>query len=152
MHSYFCRAGIWPIGLSLDLLRCRCSGVIWSSMSLTMPQTTSSLVGNQAELCQCRCAFSNCQHVQEPGCCVRADFSRHPIYVELYHEVKQQEDLERHRSMSKKVAHNAPNYAHPEKTWVCGLATVRHGYGFSFILHHATQDTMILMLDRMALI
>lgn len=53
--------------------------------------------------CTCRCAFSNCQHVQEPGCCLREGFERHPLYVELYHEVKQQEDLERHRSMSKKV-------------------------------------------------
>lgn len=51
----------------------------------------------------CRCAFSNCQHLQEPGCCLHEDFDRHPIYVELYHEVKQNEDLERHRSMSKKV-------------------------------------------------
>lgn len=54
-----------------------------------------------------RCAFSNCQHIHEPGCCVREDFDRHSIYVELYHEVKQNEDLERHRSMSKKVGAHA---------------------------------------------
>lgn len=35
------------------------------------------------------------------------DFDRHPIYVELYNEVKQNEDLERHRSMSKKVGRHA---------------------------------------------
>lgn len=46
--------------------------------------------------------------MHEPGCCVREeDFDRHPIYVELYHEVKQNEDLERHRSMSKKVGAQA---------------------------------------------
>lgn len=55
-----------------------------------------------------RCTFSNCQHIHEPGCCVREDFDRHPIYIELYHEVRQNEDLERHRSMSKKV--NALTY------------------------------------------
>lgn len=46
----------------------------------------------------------------EPGCCLHEDFDRHPIYVELYHEVKQNEDLERHRSMSKKVSF-------PTSTW-----------------------------------
>ena len=45
--------------------------------------------------------------MHEPGCCVREDFNRHPIYVELYHEVEQKEALERQRSMSKKVIANA---------------------------------------------
>ena len=45
--------------------------------------------------------------MHEPGCCVHEDFERHPIYVELYHEVKQNEDVERHRSMSKKVGAHA---------------------------------------------
>jgi len=63
-----------------------------------------------ANLAACRCAFSNCQHLQEPGCCLHEDFDRHPIYVELYHEVKQNKDLERHRSMSKKVSF-------PTSTW-----------------------------------
>ena len=45
--------------------------------------------------------------MHEPGCCVREDFNRHPIYVEVYHEVEQKEALERQRSMSKKVTANA---------------------------------------------
>ena len=56
--------------------------------------------------------------MHEPGCCVREDFDRHPIYIELYHEVKQNEDLERHRSMSKKVGTHAV-------TASCSMASVQ---------------------------
>ena len=36
----------------------------------------------------CRCAFSNCQHLAEPGCAVRDGWSRHAWYTELHAEVK----------------------------------------------------------------
>eukprot|EP00891_Asterochloris_glomerata_P004589 jgi/Astpho2/4589/Aster-00167 len=49
-----------------------------------------------------RCAFKNCQHLEEPGCCFCRDFDRHAAYWVVYHEVKEREDLDRHRSMSKK--------------------------------------------------
>lgn len=32
------------------------------------------------------CAFKNCQHLTEPGCAVREDWSRHELYVELHEE------------------------------------------------------------------
>ena len=49
-----------------------------------------------------RCAFSNCQHLQEPGCALIEGWSRHPFYVELHWELKAKEDLERHRAASKR--------------------------------------------------
>ena len=36
----------------------------------------------------CRCAFKNCQHLEEPGCCFCRDFDRHAAYWVVYHEVR----------------------------------------------------------------
>ena len=33
------------------------------------------------------CAFSDCQHLHEPGCIVRGDWQRYPFYVEMHAEV-----------------------------------------------------------------
>ncbi|KAL0032589.1 hypothetical protein WJX77_009516 [Trebouxia sp. C0004] len=85
-------------------------GLLADTPGFNVPSLTNLTVSNlqacfpeiERRLDTHRCAFTNCQHLQEPGCCLREDFDRHPIYVELYHEVKQNEDLERHRSMSKK--------------------------------------------------
>ncbi|CAD7705195.1 unnamed protein product [Ostreobium quekettii] len=41
------------------------------------------------------CRFSSCQHLSEPGCRVRGDWERYPIYVELHGEVKRREEYER---------------------------------------------------------
>ena len=49
-----------------------------------------------------RCAFRNCQHLQEPGCAVRPGWARHAWYAELHAEVRAGEDLLRHRAGSKK--------------------------------------------------
>ena len=49
----------------------------------------------------CRCAFRNCQHLQEPGCAVRGNWPRHAWYAELHGELTAAEDLARHRSASK---------------------------------------------------
>ena len=38
-----------------------------------------------------RCEFKNCSHVHEPGCVVRGDWERYPMYVDLYHQAR---DLE----------------------------------------------------------
>ncbi|KAL0055470.1 hypothetical protein WJX82_000836 [Trebouxia sp. C0006] len=85
-------------------------GLLADTPGFNVPSLTNLMISNlqacfpeiERRLDTHRCAFSNCQHLQEPGCCLHEDFDRHPIYVELYHEVKQNEDLERHRSMSKK--------------------------------------------------
>ncbi|KAL0020260.1 hypothetical protein WJX79_003335 [Trebouxia sp. C0005] len=85
-------------------------GLLADTPGFNVPSLTNLTISNlqacfpeiERRLDTYRCAFSNCQHLQEPGCCLHEDFDRHPIYVELYHEVKQNEDLERHRSMSKK--------------------------------------------------
>ena len=36
----------------------------------------------------CRCAFKNCQHLEEPGCCFCRDFDRHAAYWVVYQEVR----------------------------------------------------------------
>ncbi|EIE21063.1 GTPase EngC, partial [Coccomyxa subellipsoidea C-169] len=56
------------------------------------------------------CAFKNCQHLIEPGCAVREDWSRHELYVELHEEVKAAEDLARVRSASKKRREGSVRY------------------------------------------
>ncbi|KAK9908042.1 hypothetical protein WJX75_002003 [Coccomyxa subellipsoidea] len=56
------------------------------------------------------CAFKNCQHLTEPGCAVREDWSRHELYVELHEEVKAADDLARHRSASKKRREGSVRY------------------------------------------
>ncbi|MFN4278867.1 small ribosomal subunit biogenesis GTPase RsgA [Thermosynechococcus sp.] len=35
-----------------------------------------------------RCLFDNCCHDQEPGCCVRGDWERYPLYLEYLHELE----------------------------------------------------------------
>ena len=52
--------------------------------------------------CICRCAFRNCQHLEEPGCAVREGWARHAWYAELHEEVKAADELARHRAASKK--------------------------------------------------
>ncbi|QDZ19938.1 putative ribosome biogenesis GTPase RsgA [Chloropicon primus] len=39
-----------------------------------------------------KCEFKNCVHVHEPGCAVRGDWERYPMYVDLYHQVKDMEE------------------------------------------------------------
>ena len=53
-------------------------------------------------VCDCRCTFSNCQHLDEPGCCVREHFERHPFYYNIYHDIKEREQRDKERSASKK--------------------------------------------------
>ncbi|WP_298975652.1 small ribosomal subunit biogenesis GTPase RsgA [uncultured Thermosynechococcus sp.] len=35
-----------------------------------------------------QCLFDNCRHDQEPGCCVRGDWERYPLYLEYLHELE----------------------------------------------------------------
>ena len=57
---------------------------------------------SQSVHCICRCAFRNCQHLEEPGCAVREGWARHAWYAELHEEVKAADELARHRAASKK--------------------------------------------------
>ncbi|CAL8469056.1 g8597 [Coccomyxa elongata] len=56
------------------------------------------------------CAFKNCQHLIEPGCAVRKDWSRHKLYAELHEEVKAADELARVRSTSKKRREGSVRY------------------------------------------
>jgi ribosome biogenesis GTPase len=38
-----------------------------------------------------KCAFKNCAHIHEPGCLVRGEWERYPMYVDMYDQVKLQE-------------------------------------------------------------
>ncbi|MDM7325908.1 MAG: small ribosomal subunit biogenesis GTPase RsgA [Thermosynechococcus sp. Uc] len=35
-----------------------------------------------------QCLFDNCRHDREPGCCVRGDWERYPLYLEYLHELE----------------------------------------------------------------
>ena len=39
-----------------------------------------------------KCDFKNCVHIKEPGCAVKGDWERYPMYVSMYEEVKLMED------------------------------------------------------------
>ncbi|KAK9811503.1 hypothetical protein WJX72_004946 [[Myrmecia] bisecta] len=56
------------------------------------------------------CAFSNCQHIYDPGCGVREGWDRHPFYVDLHAELKLQEDVSRQRAASKKKREGTVRY------------------------------------------
>ena len=38
-----------------------------------------------------KCSFKNCAHIHEPGCIVRGEWERYPMYVDMYNQVKLQE-------------------------------------------------------------
>lgn len=48
------------------------------------------------------CAFSDCQHMEEPGCGVRGAWDRYEIYKDLHKELKILEEEEASRAMSKR--------------------------------------------------
>lgn len=56
----------------------------------------------RARLEEERCAFSNCQHLEEPGCAVRGDWERYTYYCDLHAELSQQEEIQRERAASKR--------------------------------------------------
>lgn len=48
-----------------------------------------------------RCQFSNCRHLEEPGCVVNADWERYPMYVEMNFAVEQLETAARRAGAGK---------------------------------------------------
>lgn len=49
-----------------------------------------------------RCAFSDCQHVAEPGCVVRGDWERYELYVTLLGELRGAEEAAAKRATGKR--------------------------------------------------
>uniref|UniRef100_A0A061RKD7 Ribosome biogenesis GTPase n=3 Tax=Tetraselmis sp. GSL018 TaxID=582737 RepID=A0A061RKD7_9CHLO len=56
----------------------------------------------QQRLAEGRCLFKDCRHLQEPGCIVRGEWERYPLYTALLSEVEEKDRLMRQRSVSKK--------------------------------------------------
>ncbi|KAK9865460.1 hypothetical protein WJX84_010095 [Apatococcus fuscideae] len=85
-------------------------GLLADSPGFNQPGLEELTLGSLAEcfpeiqgtLNSASCAFRNCQHLNEPGCGVRPGWGRHPFYVTLHAELSQLEELQRHRSASKK--------------------------------------------------
>eukprot|EP00887_Chlorella_sp_A99_P006599 scaffold3.g6599.t1 len=64
----------------------------------------------QRRLEEQRCAFRSCQHLQEPGCAVRGDWERYPLYCEIHGELKAVEAEAAARSASKKKREGTVRY------------------------------------------
>lgn len=41
-----------------------------------------------------KCSFSDCLHIGEPGCLVKADWERYPYYLQLLDEIKVREEFQ----------------------------------------------------------
>eukprot|EP00884_Botryococcus_braunii_P018339 jgi/Botrbrau1/5189/Bobra.0172s0059.1 len=83
-------------------------GLLADSPGFNQPDLDGLLTTSQLPLCfpEIRdrlgdCAFSNCQHLSEPGCAVREGWERQPWYAQLHAEVKELEALARQRAASK---------------------------------------------------
>ena len=48
-----------------------------------------------------QCQFSNCRHLEEPGCVVHAEWERYPMYVQMNFEVEQHETAARRAGAGK---------------------------------------------------
>ena len=46
----------------------------------------------------CRCAFHNCQHLAEPGCVVRGEWERYPLYCDIHAELRVLEEVDSQRA------------------------------------------------------
>ena len=61
------------------------------------PEIRSALEGDN------RCAFSNCQHISEPGCVVRGDWERYELYKGLHEELGAWEEEGAKRATNKRT-------------------------------------------------
>jgi len=43
---------------------------------------------------QAKCAFNDCLHVGEPGCIVKGDWERYPLYFQLLDEIRIREEFQ----------------------------------------------------------
>ncbi len=48
-----------------------------------------------------RCSFKNCRHISEPGCVIRGDWERYPMYVDLLLELESIEQMQARRAIAK---------------------------------------------------
>lgn len=48
------------------------------------------------------CTFNDCRHMTEPGCVVRGDWERYPMYLEIYQELEEIDALMAKRAASKR--------------------------------------------------
>lgn len=67
---------------------------------------------------QHRCQFSNCRHCEEPGCIVRGDWERYPIYRQLLEEAIERQQAQRQQAqpdaaMKRKVRGKAQDTYEP---------------------------------------
>lgn len=64
----------------------------------------------RAALQQDTCAFSNCQHMSEPGCVVRGDWERYELYIDLHAEMRLVQDEASKRADAKKKREGAVRF------------------------------------------
>lgn len=64
-------------------------GISSRDLPLCFPEIVERLGGDAQGA---KCVFKNCIHIHEPGCVVRGEWERYPMYVDLYRQVKAQED------------------------------------------------------------
>lgn len=64
----------------------------------------------RAALEERRCAFSNCQHLTEPGCAVRGDWERYELYCELHAEMDAVDEELNKRAAAKRQREGTARY------------------------------------------
>eukprot|EP00192_Tetraselmis_astigmatica_P004446 CAMPEP_0117668612 /NCGR_PEP_ID=MMETSP0804-20121206/11652_1 /TAXON_ID=1074897 /ORGANISM="Tetraselmis astigmatica, Strain CCMP880" /LENGTH=487 /DNA_ID=CAMNT_0005476535 /DNA_START=16 /DNA_END=1479 /DNA_ORIENTATION=+ len=93
-------------------------GVVADTPGFNLPDLESVTPAAAAEcfpeirqrLADGQCQFSNCRHLQEPGCVVRGDWERYGLYVSILKEVQEYEDRLRLTSSSKKAREGTLRY------------------------------------------
>ncbi|GMH42942.1 hypothetical protein BSKO_10864 [Bryopsis sp. KO-2023] len=87
-------------------------GLLADTPGFNLPDLTMVTLKNLPELfpeielrlLENSCRFRNCSHIREPGCVVRGEWERYPIYCTLYEETKQREKYEeKHLQAGKKA-------------------------------------------------
>ena len=72
-----------------------------ASLPQCFPEIQAQLSGGSDEDPSSKCQFSNCRHLEEPGCVVNADWERYPMYVAMNFEVEQHETSARRAGVGK---------------------------------------------------